>query len=51
MNILSKEIWQLSNVHTAFFLSTAVFCRAMEKRRINIRASRRSFNVYFKGEL
>ena len=25
MRVLSEEIWQHSNAHTAFFLSTAVF--------------------------
>ena len=30
MNILLKEIWQLLNVRTAFFLSTAVLCRWFE---------------------
>ncbi|CAH0390304.1 unnamed protein product, partial [Bemisia tabaci] len=27
MSVLSMEIWQLSNVHTTFFLSTAVLGR------------------------
>ena len=53
MIFFTKEIWQLSNVHAAFFLSTAVFVPAepplsltLIKNRLSAMGTPRRFVVF-----
>ena len=36
MNVFSEEIWQLLDVHTAFFLSTAVVISDEERAEVGV---------------